>query len=63
MLGVIFAFVCYMLSYYTNYLVLRTSAHDDDFSTTLFKFLGPKGRNFGMIASFMFVFGASLVYF
>lgn len=43
LLGILICLLCFIVSFYTTYLIIKLTGNDSDFTDTLFKYFGKTG--------------------
>lgn len=63
LLGLIISQISFVISFYTNFLIIKTAKKDKDYVFTLKKYYGTTGYLIGLIGPTVLIFGAITVYF
>lgn len=50
LLGIVLTIIAFVISFTTQYFIMKTAGEDKDYTTTLRKTFGKKGFNMGMVA-------------
>ena len=62
-LGSLIILVCFLMSYYTCYIIINLGKHDDDFTETLFRYFGNIGWNSGILSTIVILTVPLMIYF